>query len=549
MFGHGQIEGFEEKYGMEYRRSYRDEKPDQYLVDRHEREIFPLLKRRYLFSGSVNFTLYDLAGSDGKINENVFAYSNKARGEMALVCYNNVYTRASGWIKNSSVAIPQKDGTKRQNSLSQALGLHGESRCFAVMHEHRSDLWYIRSSKELTERGLFVGLNGYEAQIFMDIREVADVADAVAGSWDGRWARLNYELNGRGVKDLDAALLDIFLGELYAPLDAIFKSERLDQLTRFFVEESDAAKETIKATGITAGVGSPVGLEPDALKSPVNGGEEELRNREAKRLEFIDYFKEPVFAFMRAGQKYLPGIKGGYKALERERELPPLAIDVAWKRFSLFLERLVRLAEMPEGDLLREHPQGAILVFGFGVLSLLRAVLGEGASGSEAAKLAAHWMIPRKLCEGWEGAGIPASEARSASHLALAVLARTAPETAFLPAELNASQIAELLIAESYDDEDFRTLIGVNRFNDVTWFRKEAFEDTVNTAAILLLPESAAAFGGDLKVDDDRAWLKRLLLIKNCVVALHKAEETSGYKLDALLSALSVLAEKAGKRK
>ena len=27
MFGHGQLEGFTEKYGMEYRRAYRDESP------------------------------------------------------------------------------------------------------------------------------------------------------------------------------------------------------------------------------------------------------------------------------------------------------------------------------------------------------------------------------------------------------------------------------------------------------------------------------------------------------------------------------------------
>ena len=40
MFGHGQIEGFTEKYGMEYRRAYRDEQPDRYLVQRHERESF-----------------------------------------------------------------------------------------------------------------------------------------------------------------------------------------------------------------------------------------------------------------------------------------------------------------------------------------------------------------------------------------------------------------------------------------------------------------------------------------------------------------------------
>ena len=50
MFGHGQIEGYTEKYGMEYRRAYYDESPDQWLVARHEREISPLLHRRALFA-------------------------------------------------------------------------------------------------------------------------------------------------------------------------------------------------------------------------------------------------------------------------------------------------------------------------------------------------------------------------------------------------------------------------------------------------------------------------------------------------------------------
>ena len=35
---------------MEYRRAYRDEQPDGWLVERHEREIFPLFHRRYLFA-------------------------------------------------------------------------------------------------------------------------------------------------------------------------------------------------------------------------------------------------------------------------------------------------------------------------------------------------------------------------------------------------------------------------------------------------------------------------------------------------------------------
>ena len=55
MFGHGQVEGFTEKYGMEYRRPRYDETPDRWLVERHDREIAPLLKRRWLFAESSNF--------------------------------------------------------------------------------------------------------------------------------------------------------------------------------------------------------------------------------------------------------------------------------------------------------------------------------------------------------------------------------------------------------------------------------------------------------------------------------------------------------------
>src|SRR5690606_27822851 len=44
MIGHGQVEGFAEKYGMEYRRAYKQESVDPDLVARHEREIFPLMR-------------------------------------------------------------------------------------------------------------------------------------------------------------------------------------------------------------------------------------------------------------------------------------------------------------------------------------------------------------------------------------------------------------------------------------------------------------------------------------------------------------------------
>ncbi|MDP1546545.1 MAG: alpha-amylase family glycosyl hydrolase, partial [Anaerolineales bacterium] len=48
MFGHGQVEGFSEKYGMEFRRPKWEETPDDGLIQAHDWRIFPLLHRRSL---------------------------------------------------------------------------------------------------------------------------------------------------------------------------------------------------------------------------------------------------------------------------------------------------------------------------------------------------------------------------------------------------------------------------------------------------------------------------------------------------------------------
>ncbi|AEF80345.1 alpha-amylase family glycosyl hydrolase [Leadbettera azotonutricia] len=516
MFGHGQIEGFEEKYGMEYRRSYRDEKPDQYLIDRHEREIFPLMKKRHVFSGSADFCLYDLVNPEGSINENVFAYSNRAGGDMALVFYNNAYGRASGWIRRGAVSIPQKDGTSRQDSLCEALSLHGEDRFFTIFREQRAGLWYVRSSKEIAERGLFVGLNGYEAQAFLDIHEAEDVPGAEAGSWNGRWARLNFELNGRGVKDLEAALLDIYLGELYAPFNLFFKPERMEQLSRFFTPGSSAAET-----------------------------EEEARNAQAKKAEFVDYFKQPVLAFADTAAKYLAGIKGGYEAFKTENEYAPP--EQSWAGFSAYLERLILMAETEEGKDIAARPQVAVLVLGYGVLTLLRSILGKGSNGEEAARLADHWQLVRKLRECWEKLGVSADEARRIAALARMVLARTSPADPSLYAgALKADELAAALVLENYDADDFRQALAVNRFEDITWFNKEAFEETISRSSLFLIPEAAIAFG-DSGEDTSEKWKKRAGVISAAARSLLKAEKASGYRLEELPGVLSGAGTKQGK--
>ncbi|MDR1626147.1 MAG: alpha-amylase [Spirochaetia bacterium] len=211
MFGHGQIEGFTEKYGMEYRRAYRDEKPNQGLVERHEREIFPLLKKRYLFAEVADFLLYDLYDEHGHANENVFAYSNRCGNEKALVLYNNACASAWGWI-HLSAAYREKDGRNLvRRGLGEGLGLHPGDGMYCIFREQRSNLWFIRCSRDIYEKGLFVNLGGYATQVFLDVYEVAD-------DERGSYRRLAEFLDGAGMESIDESMREITFQPLYAAL-------------------------------------------------------------------------------------------------------------------------------------------------------------------------------------------------------------------------------------------------------------------------------------------------------------------------------------------
>ncbi len=218
MFGHGQIEGFREKYGMEFRRAYWDEHPDENLINRHEREIFPVLRKRYLFAEVDAFHLFDLYNNNGNVNENVFAYTNRFGNERVLVFYNNAYESAAGWI-NTSAAYNDKEKAENgtyliQHSLSEALDLSDFEDHFTILRDEISGLEYIRSSREINQNGLYVGLNGYQYQVYWNIREVRDNRQA-------HYRRLFTALNGRGVPSIEQALTEMFLLPVHENLLAL----------------------------------------------------------------------------------------------------------------------------------------------------------------------------------------------------------------------------------------------------------------------------------------------------------------------------------------
>jgi len=217
LFGHGQVEGLTEKYGMEYRRAYWDEPVDEYLVRRHEKEIFPLLKKRHLFSDVANFYLYDFYLDDGRVNEDVFAYSNRYENERSLIVYNNRFLNTAGWIRVSAARTEKGRGEKRnlvRVDLAAGLGLRSGKDDYTIFQDTRTGLEYIRSSRELKEKGMSLRLRAYQTHVFLDIREVRD-------DEKGFLARLAASLGGRGVENINDALKKIHFAPLYAAFRAV----------------------------------------------------------------------------------------------------------------------------------------------------------------------------------------------------------------------------------------------------------------------------------------------------------------------------------------
>ena len=165
MLGHGQVQGFSEKYGMEFRRATLDEQPDPWLLERHEREIFPLLHRRAWFAEAKDFLLYDLIterrpGRRGRLRvlerlrpgalarrvPRPVRLDERLDPGVGAVRPQERRTAASGWC-----------GAR----LAEGLGIPNDPGVFVAFRDARSGLESLRSARELWERGLYVSLDAY----------------------------------------------------------------------------------------------------------------------------------------------------------------------------------------------------------------------------------------------------------------------------------------------------------------------------------------------------------------------------------------------------
>jgi glycosidase len=298
MLGHGQVEGFHEKYGMEYKKAYWDEKVDEHLVREHERRIFPLMRRRWLFSGADSFTFYDFH-TGGHVNEDVFAYSNRAGEHRALVIYHNRFASITGWIKGStSIAVNTDSGTQlHRTDLGRALGFKGDGRHYYVFRDYADGLEYIRNGRELCNQGFHIGLGPYDYHVFLDFREI----------WDdeyGTWGKLCHQLEGRGVAEMDdevkqiryAGLIDIFRQHLEhsaSILTGEFEGLSPEELKERKEEFAEAQKDFLAVLAQTA----ELAFKPETPLAAVLRELDYLETVAAEEGTILDGFTSKILAF------------------------------------------------------------------------------------------------------------------------------------------------------------------------------------------------------------------------------------------------------------
>jgi len=470
MFGHGQIEGFGEKYGMEYRYAKWDEQPDWDFVRRHEREIFPLMKRRPLFAEVRNFLLYDFFAPEGYVNEDVFAYSNCTDDERALVIYHNKFASARGWVRTSvAYSVKTGEGEERrllQKTLGEGLRLTPDHTYFTIFRDHVTGLEYIRNSGEFFEKGLYVELDAYKYHIFTDFREVRD------NQWQ-QYAQITNYLNGRGAPSVE----DVFKEILLQPIRHAFKGLTDANLFRRLIEarvfQADVKPDQTIIEEIEQKM---VNLLLEAKK--LSGGSEEER-------PIAREVRQKLEAILR-----LPTISSRFPWVD--------AKDVTKEKFWTFLGwlfvhalgKVVNQKDFPE---------------------VSRSWIDEWRLGKTIASVLGELELDE-----------PASW-RSITLIKLL----TSHQRWF--GEKRAYQVLESLLK----DNEVQEFLQINRYNDMLWFNREAFDDLLWWLMIL----AAVEISSDLQRPTHQA-AKDMEDCNGMIQKLKGAEKKSNYQVERLLEIL-----------
>jgi hypothetical protein len=508
MFGHGQLEGFSEKYGMEYRRAYYNEIPDQWLIDRHAREISPLLHRRHVFAGVDNFLLYDVYTPEGRVDENVFAYSNSYENEKALVVYHNKFADTRGWIRSSAAyAVKTGNGDEKvlvQRELKDGLGLRDAEDVYYIFRDQITGLEYIRNGRELCQHGFYIELGAYKYHAFMDWREVIDDEQR-------HYAQIAAYLQGGGVPGIDEAVRELHLRSVHGPFKELVNAGMFKWFTTGRVLDATVALNPV--------VGEEVEEKAtrlfQAIKELIGGTGDEVELAQSVRADLDAVMQLAVFPdrFPAAtARKYQTAVKTLLANLAVAPEEAPVTKDKASKT------PIIRT--LPVDD---KVVWGTL--YGWTFVHSLGKMLGEADFATVSHTWIDEWLLGRIIATALREFGVEEGAARRAVDVVKVLTAHQDWFDVAAKAVQRPAQVLEALLA----DDDVRRLLNVNLYNGTEWYNKESFEELLTW---LMLEEAVVT---SIEGDDVS---KTLSAANDVIVALQAAEAESEYQVEKLRAAV-----------
>jgi len=478
MFGHGQVEGFSEKYGMEYRKAYWNESVNWGLLNRHEKDIFPLMHKRKLFAHVEHFYLFDFYREDGSIDENVFAYSNGFGSERVLVFYHNKYSETSGWIKTSAEFLNKKSGSLQHVDLSRALGIEWSERLI-VFKDSITGLEYVKKCSDICSNGFFAKLGAYKYFVFTDFKEVSD-------STEEPWMELCEKLQGTGHRNLKTELDKIRYKKLH---DLLREFVNVETFEKFVTERKDEKKK------------NPVSKFYRIIADRYQNFIQELSRLEGVEdinRDISDLFIRDLIAVID-----LPR----YKLKEYDMQADDyLQKNLSANRYYLFM----------------------ILGFAAGArLSMVTLPLNDGPKSNE---LFRKYGLEGVFSELFEKDGMTAFHSGSiVKHIRAFIYYQNwwrHYETEKLP---------EKLMKEVFSDRNMMEILQMNEYEGTTWFNKEFFEDFM--AGLFVISVLEILRNIDKVSERKKEFKNRYRIISNLLISAGKAE----YSVDRFMKEMDKL--------
>lgn len=272
MFGHGQIEGFREKYGMEFTSPRMDEKENIAFIEQHKRLIFPLLKKRYCYSGVKDFEFFDVVNDYKGVEENVYAYANGYGNDRVFVIYNNSYSVAEGRMKKSAKKNNLTDGNRviTQSDFISALKLKN-AKCNYMKYRTLGDsLYHIYPISKIKKEGFYVKLNGFETRVMENITTVTDT--------NGIYAKYFEVYGNRGALNIEEEGEALMFEPLYKATPLLAEKEYTDALNTLVYKDSPKALNTVISALLTSYDSLKQAIQDEKLNIKIyDVNEEELR--------------------------------------------------------------------------------------------------------------------------------------------------------------------------------------------------------------------------------------------------------------------------------